>query len=92
MGFKLIYNKQVPILYIINLVIYKEILTALNAKKYLAAVMNMDILVGILCIGIVESEAFITACIQIKAENEKAQEKKMKAKRPRKRQVTYFGY
>lgn len=32
-----------------------------------------------------EEKAFITACIQLKADNEKEQEKKMKAKRPRKR-------
>jgi len=32
-----------------------------------------------------EEKAFITACIQIKADAEKEQEKKMKAKRPRKR-------
>ena len=32
-----------------------------------------------------EEKAFITACIQIKSENEKEQEKKMKAKTPRKR-------
>jgi len=32
-----------------------------------------------------EEKAFISACIQIKADAEKEQEKKMKAKRPRKR-------
>ena len=32
-----------------------------------------------------EEVAFITACIQIKADNEKEQEKKMKAKKPRKK-------
>ena len=32
-----------------------------------------------------EEKAFITACIQIKAEKEAEQEKKMKAKKPRKR-------
>jgi hypothetical protein len=32
-----------------------------------------------------EEKAFITACIQIKADAEKEQEKKMKAKKPRKR-------
>jgi hypothetical protein len=32
-----------------------------------------------------EEKAFVTACIQVKSENEKEQEKKMKAKKPRKR-------
>jgi hypothetical protein len=32
-----------------------------------------------------EEKAFITACIQIKTDQEKEQEKKMKAKTPRKR-------
>jgi hypothetical protein len=32
-----------------------------------------------------EEMAFITACIQIKADAEKEQEKKMKAKKPRKK-------
>jgi hypothetical protein len=32
-----------------------------------------------------EEKAFITACIQIKSDAEKEQEKKMKAKKPRKR-------
>jgi hypothetical protein len=32
-----------------------------------------------------EEKAFITACIQIRSDNEKEQEKKMKAKEPRKR-------
>ena len=61
--FKLIYDKQVAVFNVVNSIIYKEILTPFDTEKYLATVVNMYILVGILCVGIVKSEAFILACI-----------------------------
>ena len=61
MSFELVYNENVVVIYVVQLTADEEAFAARQAEKYLAAIVDMYVGIGVSLLGIIDAEACIVA-------------------------------